>query len=78
MDDLLHDEEIRKKIIELEKDAASVIRNGIQQKLTNVLGVQGFTRIFGSSFMPKKKESSPVVSSIASPLSLKSPGLLAS
>ena len=29
MDDLLHDEEIRKKIIELEKDAASVIRNGI-------------------------------------------------
>ena len=28
--------------------------------------------------MPKKKESSPVVSSIASPLSLKSPGLLAS
>ena len=49
MDDLLHDEEIRKKIIELEKDAASVIKKGIEQSLTNVLGLQGFTRIFGSS-----------------------------
>lgn len=54
MEDLLDDEEIRRKINELEEKAQSLIPDAINKTLTNVLGPQAFQNIFGEGFDTKK------------------------